>query len=223
MKKITFAALFACAVCFGFGCDSGTNQQDSVDMAEDANEARIDSMDTSAMNDTTDLDDQAEFMVKAASGGMMEVALGNMAANQATNPEVKSFAKMMVTDHTKANEELKTLAASKNVTLPTRMGEDHQKHVDKMADLRGADFDREYMSMMVEDHEEDVEDFREASQENEYDAEVKAFAGKTLTTLEKHLQQAKQIRDKLSGSTTSSSTTTDRTTTTTPTSETPKR
>ena len=211
MKKFTFAAMFAFAVCFGFGCDSSTKTEDSVEQAEEATEERLDTMDT-ATNSDVDRMDQAEFMIEAASGGMMEVALGNMAAKQATNPEVKKFAQMMVTDHTKANNEMKKLAASKNVTLPTRVGEDHQKHIDKMADLRGADFDREYMSMMVEDHEEDVEMFREASQDDDYSAEVKAYASKTLTTLEQHLQRARQVNDMVKGNktTTSTSTTTTR-------------
>ena len=214
MKKITIASLFAFAVCFGFGCENANKPEDSVEQAEEMNETRMDSMENQAgaTNDTTDAEDQAEFMVDAASSGMMEVALGNMAAKQAQNAEVKAFAKMMVEHHTKGNEEMKAQAAAKNVTLPERVGNDHQKHIDKLADLRGAEFDREYMNIMVEAHEDDVEDFKEGSQENEYDAETKALITKTLPMLEQHLQQAKQLRDKVSGNNTSTSTTTTKTT-----------
>jgi putative membrane protein len=215
MKKVMFTGFIACAMVLSFGCET-KKAEDSVEQAEEATEATMDSMatDTTKSAVTDDKMDQAEFIIHAASGGMMEVAMGKMAESQASHADVKAFGKMMVTDHTKANEELKTLAASKNVTLPTRVGEDHQEHIDKMADLKGTDFDREYMQLMVEDHEEDVEDFKEASQNNEYDAETKAFASKTLTTLQKHLERARQLHDMVKN------TNGDKTTTTTTTTET---
>lgn len=191
MKKIITTGAVALALLFSFACERTTNtREDSVEVAEEANEAQ---MDTTAMGD--EKEDQADFLVKAASGGMMEVALGRMAANQATHADVKAFGKMMANDHTTANEELKKLAEAKKISLPAIVGEDHQKHIDKLSDLKGAEFDREYMRLMVEDHEEDVEDFREAAQSNEADAEVKAFASKTLTVLEKHLERARQINE----------------------------
>jgi putative membrane protein len=207
MKKITTTGLVAFALIFGFGCDSGTRTEDSVEQAEEATEERLERTETTR-NDDIDRMDQAEFLIDAASGGMMEVEMGRMAANQAQHAEVKKFAQMMVTDHTKTNNELKTLAASKNVTLPERMGNDHQKHMDKMADYRGTEFDREYMDLMVEDHEDDVKKFRKASQNDDYDAEVRAFASKTLTTLEQHLQRARQVNDMVKGDRTRTTNTT---------------
>lgn len=192
MKKGSLAGFIAFVLLFGVACENTAKREDSVEVAEEANEHKMEN--TPAGDEK---DDQAEFMVEAASGGMMEVTLGKMAASQATNAEVKAFGQMMVTDHTKANEELKTLAAAKNVTLPDIIGDEHQNHIDKLSKLRGAEFDRAYMSHMVEDHEEDIEHFKEAANDNDYDAEVKAFASKTLPVLEKHLQRAKEVNDKV--------------------------
>jgi putative membrane protein len=160
-------------------------------------------MDSAAKSDTAtnasegEKEDQAEFMVKAASGGMMEVVLGKMAEKQASSADVKAFGKMMVTDHTKANEEMKKLAATKNITLPVATGKEHQEHIDKLSKLKGAEFDKEYMNLMVDDHEEDIEHFKEAANADGYDADVKALASKTVPVLEKHLEHARTTNDKV--------------------------
>ena len=99
------------------------------------------------------------FMTKAAIGGMEEVQLGRMAAQKAANADVKQFGQRMVDDHSRANSELMTLAAQKNVTLPTTLDQPHQDDVDRLSKLSGAAFDREYMTMMLKDHVEDVADF----------------------------------------------------------------
>ena len=163
-------------------CNS--NETDSVDRAEDANENK----------QTGVKEDDADFMVEAASGGMMEVEAGQLAATKAQNPRVKAFASMMVEDHTKANEELKALASGKSITLPTAVGEDHQKHITELREKSGMDFDKAYMKMMVDDHNDDVEDFQSASN-NAKDESVKAFAAKTLPVLRMHLDSARAIND----------------------------
>jgi putative membrane protein len=124
----------------------------------------------------------------------MEVELGKYAQQTAQNQRVKNFATMMVKDHSKANDELKALAAKKNITLPTVLDE---KHMDKMNDIkekRGADFDKEYIKEMVDDHDKDVDKFRKQA-ENGEDADIKAFAAKTLPVLITHQDSAKSIRD----------------------------
>ena len=135
-------------------------------------------------------------MTKAASGGMMEVELGNLAQQKGQSAEVKEFGKMMATDHTNVNNELKALAAHKNVVLPDSMGQNHMDHVKELREKTGADFDKAYMDLMVSDHEEDVELFEDAANNLE-GADVKAFASKTVTTLRQHLDRAKQINDKV--------------------------
>lgn len=132
------------------------------------------------------------FVTKAANGGMMEVALGQIATKNASSQQVKDFGQMMVTDHGKANDELKSLAASKNIKIPAKMGAKQNQKVDKFSKMTGAEFDKKYMQAMVKDHEKDVKNFQKASKEAK-DPEIKAWAAKTLPTLEKHLQQAKDL------------------------------
>jgi putative membrane protein len=134
-----------------------------------------------AMSDT-------DFMREAAIGGMSEVELGKLASSKAAGSEVKGFGQMMVSDHSKANEELKALAAKKNVT--------HKSTMTALQAKSGADFDREYVSEMIEDHEKDVAAFQDKSQ-NASDPDVKAFAAKTLPTLRKHLEAIRTVQAKM--------------------------
>lgn len=182
MKKTILLALLVASGLTMQSCGSSENK-DSTERAEQANEEL-----------KTSDDDDAEFAVKAASGGMMEVELGRMAQEKSQNQAVKDFGAMMVKDHSKANEELKALAASKNIILPATLGEDHQKHVDELAKLSGKEFDKKYVSMMVDDHKEDVDDFKEAAVSAK-DPEIKAFAEKTVPTLQEHLTKITAIND----------------------------
>lgn len=136
------------------------------------------------------------FVKSAAGGGMVEVQLGELAAKNAASQEVKDFGQRMVTDHGKANDELKTLAANKNITLPTELKGKQKEKVDKMSKLTGADFDKKYMKAMVNDHVKDVKKFQKAAKEVK-DPEINAFAAKTLPTLEQHLQMAKELAKKV--------------------------
>jgi putative membrane protein len=137
-----------------------------------------------------------DFVQEAALGGLMEVELGRYAEQNAVNPRVKNFGAMMVRDHSKANDELKTVASAKNMTLPNVMDNNHQNKVDDLKKKTGADFDKSYMDEMVDDHEKDVDKFRKQA-ESGTDPEVKAFATKTLEVLLVHQDSAKQIRDAL--------------------------
>ena len=145
------------------------------------------------------------FVEKAAVGGMAEVQLGNLAQQKAANDQVKQFAARMVTDHTKANDELKQIASTKGVQLPSALDKKHQSDMDRLQKMSGADFDKAYMSHMVDDHKHDVADFKkEANSGN--DSDIKGFASKTLPTLEEHLQLAQTTNDavKKSGAKTAS-------------------
>src|SRR5690606_40661561 len=101
-----------------------------------------------------------------------------------------------IQDHTKSNEELKSIASSKNITLPTAPGENHQEKIADLNSLTGADFDKEYMGMMVDDHQKAVDLFEDAAENNE-DPELKAFAAKNLPALRKHLEEAKALEESL--------------------------
>jgi putative membrane protein len=136
-----------------------------------------------------------DFMIAAAEGGKVEVETSKAALTKSQNPEVKKFAQMMVTDHTKADAELKSLAAKKNVTLPPDAGS-RKDDVDALNKTEAADFDAAYVDQMVDDHETTVEMFEEQAA-NGSDPEVKAFAAKTLPTLKSHLEMIKAIQAKL--------------------------
>jgi putative membrane protein len=127
------------------------------------------------------------FVMDAATGGMAEVELGKLAADKATNADVKKFGQRMADDHGKANDELKSLAQSKQITLPNAVDAKHQATIDRLSKLSGEAFDRAYVQEMLKDHQKDVAAFRTESKSGK-DPEVKAWAGKTLPTLEEHLK-----------------------------------
>lgn len=136
------------------------------------------------------------FMTKAVEGGMAEIEAGKLAVSKAQNAEVKQFAQQMIAEHTRANNELKTLAGKKNVVLPTALDPMHQAMAAKLSGLSGAEFDKEYMRGQVEDHERSVALFQ-AQADSGTDAEAKAMAAKTLPNLKMHLEMARKISGNL--------------------------
>ncbi|RYF73814.1 MAG: DUF4142 domain-containing protein [Cytophagaceae bacterium] len=190
MKKRTLVYLLAMSCLTFQACNSEKKTtSDSVENAENSNE-------TKEEQGAGAEDDDSEFTVKAASGGLLEVELGKLAQEKGQNAEVKQFGAKMVEDHTKANEELKALATLKNITIPSTPGEDKQKDIDDMRKLSGAEFDKKYISYMKDDHEEDVKEFTEAAKDAK-DQSIKEFAAKTLPTLQMHLDMVKAIDKKL--------------------------
>jgi putative membrane protein len=124
------------------------------------------------------------FMKKAAKGGVMEVALGQLAEQNAQSDDVKSFGKRMVTDHGKANDELKSIASKKGVQLPSK--ESSSKWTS----------DKAYMDTMIKDHEKDLAEFKEEANSGN-DPDVKKFADDTAKVVQEHLDLAKEIQGKL--------------------------
>lgn len=196
MKKTVFIWLL---LPLAFACNTQT--KDSTEQADSANEAKSDTtqkmMDTSASPSGAIAVDEptSKFLVNVADVNMAEVQLGQMAREKAMSQRVKDFANMMVNDHTNATNELKTLAANKNVTLPTSVDEDHQKKMDDLNKKTGKDFDKAYMDMMEDGHESTIKDFKKNTDNK--DADVKAFVDKTLPTLQMHLDSAKAIKKAL--------------------------
>lgn len=137
--------------------------------------------------------DDAEFIKKAVSGGMHEVALGKYAAEHSKNDGVKQFGEKMQTDHTNANLALLEIAKAHKVTVEDKMNEKDQKEVDKFKAMTGDEFDKAYVEHMVKDHEHDIKEFKRASQEAK-DPALKEFATKTLPTLEEHLAMVKKLQ-----------------------------
>jgi len=134
-----------------------------------------------------------DFVMKAASGGLMEVELGNIAQQNAASQRVKDFGSMMVRDHSAANQELMSFANRRNLTMNSdSLTNLHKAHVDALKNKKGAAFDKAYMNMMVSDHKKDVSEFDKASKMCK-DQECLAFAAKTLPTLQMHLDSAQAI------------------------------
>jgi putative membrane protein len=132
------------------------------------------------------------FVDKAAEGGMAEVELGQLATQKAASEDVKKFGQRMVDDHSKANDQLKELASSKGVNLPSGLDAKDQATKERLSKLSGEQFDHAYMQDMVKDHTKDVAEFRHESTMAK-DPDVKNFASQTLPTLQEHLSLAKSI------------------------------
>ena len=129
------------------------------------------------------------FVAKAARGGMAEVEFGKLAAERAESPDVKRFGQKMVDDHSKANDELKSIAEKKSFTVPAAMDAKDKAEYNRLSKLRGAAFDRAYMKHMVNDHRTDVSEFQYEARAG-VDPDVRSFASKTLPTLQDHLKMA---------------------------------
>lgn len=194
MKKISIyiliTALYILQAC------NNSNSKDSVEKANDANAKKdTTSMTSEVKKDTMAApvnDDVAKFAVKAANAGMTEIELGKMAEEKGSK-SVKEYGAMMVKDHTKAADELKSLAAEKNITLPAAVSDEMRKHIDDLGKKSGKDFDKDYIDMMVSDHKDVIDGFEDIAK-NSKDSAFKNFAVKTLPTLYKHLGAAKAIQ-----------------------------
>ncbi len=139
----------------------------------------------------------SKFMMMLATGGMNEIGLSQTALSKSSSDEVKQYAQKMVDDHTAAGDELKTLAASKNVTLPMEMDAKHKAMNDKLSAMTGSAFDMEYMKAMMKDHETTVAMLKKESTGGK-DADAKAFAAKLLPTVQGHLDMVKEMTTKMS-------------------------
>lgn len=158
---------------------------DSVEQAQDVN-------DTAAMVREKD----ADFAVKAADAGLAEIGLAKLALQKASSQQIKEFSQKIVDNHEQANDELMAIATQHNITLPPVISEDQ---VDKQRELReksGAEFDEAYIDRMVRDHDKTVSLFEDASSDVR-NADLQAFAAKTLPVLKRHYEEAKMLRDSI--------------------------
>jgi putative membrane protein len=120
------------------------------------------------------------------------VQLGKLAQKMGTSEQVKQFGQQMVTDHSKANDELKAVAKSKNIALPKDLDAEHKATADRLSKLEGDAFDKAYSAEMLKDHKKDVAEFEKASKSLQ-DPDLKGFATKTLPVLKQHLQHAQGL------------------------------
>jgi len=132
------------------------------------------------------------FAVKAARGGMEEVELGQMAAQKGLSPNVRNFGQRMVTDHSRANDELKQILAQKGALLPANLSHSERSTLADLQSVSGRDFDKAYTKDMVKDHKKDVKEFESAAKDLS-DPDLRAWAQKTLPVLQEHLRMAQDM------------------------------
>jgi putative membrane protein len=141
-------------------------------------------------------DDDKKFLAMAAQSDQNEIALSQLADQKATNPAVKAFAEKMVTEHTKMTESMKPFAESWGLTAPSGPDADHQKEIDKLNGLSGADFDKEYISDMVTDHTKALSAFTTEAKDTK-DVKFRAAVLKGKTIVAAHKNMAYDLKKKL--------------------------
>jgi putative membrane protein len=192
------AVSFALAACGG-GADSGggdnvttVNEVGSVDNGMNTM-AGGDNMAGMGMATTAQ-----DYATQAAASDMFEIESSQLAANQAESPQVKNFARMMIADHTKTTNELKTITASLQppVTVAPTLRPDMQSKLDQLKDAKGKDFDRLYMTQQAAGHEEALQ-LHKGFAQNGQEPQLKDFAQKTSQAVQKHLAEAQQMTTKM--------------------------
>jgi putative membrane protein len=193
MKKLSYLLMIAAAAYTFEGCGSHKDAKETADSLNKTKDTTTNVMNTGGIAVATD---DAKFATAAANGGMAEVALGKLALTKTANAKIKEFATMMVTDHGKANDELMSIAKTKNITLPAAVDADHQKKMDDLTKLTGKDFDKAYVDAMVDGHKKTL-DLMKAEVKDGKDADLKAFADKTAPIVQMHLDMINKIYDGL--------------------------
>jgi putative membrane protein len=138
------------------------------------------------------------FMVTAAEGAMLEVRLGEIAKKKGGTQQVRDFGAMMVTDHGKAGDNLKVIAAKYGVALPSELNAENQAILNRLSRLSGDAFDKAYINEMVKAHSKDASAFEVASKKAK-DRDLKAFAQQTLPVIKMHLQHIKGMANRAGG------------------------
>jgi len=198
MRNLIRTAAFAGALALVIGTAPADDQKtENPKSQKKADTNKPEPTDKNAKADKTPFSDE-QFVILAGAGGMYEVALGKEAKSNAASEDVKKFGDRMVTDHTKAGQDLAAAAKAANIGFPLKIFSDQQATLNQLAQIRGPDFDRVYMKKMVADHKEDVALFERASKEAKND-KIKSYASKTLPTLKEHLKMAQQINAKVNG------------------------
>jgi putative membrane protein len=186
-----------------FSCHSGP--KDSTAVADSANQKQIDKSDSArkaAVSDSTLKaiktlqEDASKFLVKSYESGMYEIQLSQLAATNGLDTDVKNLAAMLVNDHTAINNKIDAIAASANFTLPAAINADHQKDLQDMGKLTGANFDKKYIDAIVTGHQTSVSNYKDAYK-NLAESDTKNFAGETLPKIEDHLAMAKKVQDRI--------------------------
>ena len=170
---------------------SDKEKQADADAAQASTTASPASATTSTTKGAGQMSDaDRQFLMMAAKDGMKEVHMGQMAAQQGQSPEVKKMGQQIAADHTKANQQLMAIAAKKGIKPDTN----HK--MDKMSKRDMNNFDQAWIGMMINDHQKDIAAYQRQAQQGA-DADLKAYAKKTLPVLQKHLKMVQQAQKKM--------------------------
>lgn len=181
-----------CATVLLVACDTGRRDEAARDEAGTSGTAGVSAGDRN-------------FVEEALSAGMAEVELGRMAQQRAADAEVKQFADMLVRDHSQAGDSLKQLAQQHSIPARGELEERHRDLIDRLSNLKGADFDREYMDAMIDSHEDMVGHLQTRASEDRFggnQASLNQWAANALPTTRRHLEDARRLRDRLNNRTT---------------------
>jgi len=137
-----------------------------------------------------------KFAMEAAQGGMAEVQMAQVVLQKTNNQAVKAFAQRMVDDHTKLNDQMKQVASTQSMTLPTNVDPKDQAEMSKLSNMSEPQLDRAYIDYQVKDHEKDIKEFQKEAN-NGKDAQLKQLAQQALPILQSHLQMAKDTQSQL--------------------------
>jgi putative membrane protein len=193
-KLLTLPALLALAFSFGAAQAQGSGPGNSATGGQSAPMAQPGTgMRNTPVNKAKMAHGDRKFIEKAAEAGMFEVQAGQLASSKASDPQVKSFAGMLVDQHTAANNELTQLANAKGVELPPAPKHSMRKDIEKLGKKNGAEFDRAFVREVgVKSHQKAIKDFQKASKDVK-DADLKAWVDKTLPALQEHLAMAEKL------------------------------
>lgn len=199
MKRIGILAV-ACAAMLTIGCRGDGRDADATKPA-----AETPAVGTTGREMDVNISEK-NFFEDVAKANMAEIELGRLAGQKAHHPEVKKFAEMLVEDHTKALDELKSLAAQHTLQPPVEIAEKHRDLKERLSKLQAREFDKEYIQAMVDAHEDTVDKLEprvnERAGENQFENKINQWAAKTLPTVRQHLEKAKQLNETLSRRTT---------------------
>lgn len=193
-RNIIAIALIASATVLSSCMDGGKGKPQDTPAIDSISDTLSNSEVEVPKSDKLAKDDQT-FAFAAANGGAMEIESGQLAMTKSKNPEVKAFAAQMVKDHSTAAAELKAIAAKLDLKLPDTLSSEHQMHLRELKTLNDLAFDKQYMTMMIADHANTVKLFDDGTRIP--DADLKAFAAKTIPVIRAHRVKALEIGKKL--------------------------
>lgn len=210
MTRIGMVSLL-CAGLLVTGCNRLNHKNEAGDRSELNGAAG-----TTGNTGDRSVDKAREFVLNMIADGTHEVQVAHLAEQHAQSADVKQFASMMIKDHTKAGDELKAIAAKDNIQGSTNLEDtDHQKTMERLSKLNGAEFDRAYMDSMVDDHQHAIDELQKRADEQHdrtagttgsatpkgsesgLESEVNQWAANALPTVRMHLDRAKEIKDHL--------------------------